>query len=278
VTSPALVVWRAARAVRCPVCRAKPGEACRARGSKRIAAGSKRVAAGSRMADHHRARVLATGSDGTPRPASMPRPPASAGSNGKAPSWLLQDDSPTTGGALGLVAYDVSLRPDVHSDIRVTLRAEALQAIERDVQPVAHLTETGGVLVGLRELGKILITDASGHGPKSTRTPTAFAPDSLHDHAWTQGLHQWAGVVPVGAWHLHCSGGDLPSDVDLQAFAASAARLDGRWPPLAWLEVIVTPSRDPKHPSMSGWITSLASSADARSPWWACERVPIDAG
>jgi hypothetical protein len=288
MASQSVTLHRAARKLACPTCHAKAGEVCRRVKDELGANGRVVSSAGSRMADHHPARNEAAGG----RPASNGRVGAGRPPTGRlygqpataaAPalrSWLLE---PEANAATARRNREVHLHADETADIKITLSGRAFDTIVADVAPVGDLVESGGILLGeWSRPGVLLIADAGRHGENAKRTPTTFGADHHHDILLEQ-EHAWTGRKSAGHWHSHPFGGnDKPSENDLQSWAARLEIQSDYWPPLPFVGLIVTAPRLPgskasgdwKHPTLSAWVTELASQTG--TPWYRCKRATVE--
>lgn len=101
--------------------------------------------------------------------------------------------------------------------IEVRLMAQAARTI-LDAITDAGDRETGGTLVGPdHQEGGLLITHATGPGPRARRGPTSFS----FDREWSQRrLDRWNRSMRVdwiGDWHLHPAGLHQPSSTDYES-------------------------------------------------------------
>lgn len=87
--------------------------------------------------------------------------------------------------------------------------------------------ETGGVLAGFvdSKLNVVVVTAASGPGPKAIHTPTTFNRDREFCQAFlNQLVTKTRGVVDfVGEWHKHREPDPYPSSVDRDTYCNLAA-------------------------------------------------------
>lgn len=79
--------------------------------------------------------------------------------------------------------------------------------------------ETGGVLAGYVDNGKIIVTDASGPGSKAICEETRFQKDAAYCQEFLDNLYKDKGgkIVYVGEWHSHPSNSNTPSGVDIKS-------------------------------------------------------------
>ena len=85
-----------------------------------------------------------------------------------------------------------------------------------------------------------------GDDASATRSSIHLGTEQLEA---AQRLHRDFAVI--GAWHWHGHDGDIPSEVDLRAFARGARASGGRW-----IELIACASRSWRpEPEISGWVT-----------------------
>jgi integrative and conjugative element protein (TIGR02256 family) len=87
----------------------------------------------------------------------------------------------------------------------VSLAAPALETMRAEADRGLP-SETGGVLVGYRTgSGEVVVTGATGPGPRSFRTRSRFRRDGDHAQTEVDRLHQVSGGRDdyVGEWHSH---------------------------------------------------------------------------
>lgn len=94
--------------------------------------------------------------------------------------------------------------------------------------------ETGGVLVGFTDshLNAVVVTAASGPGPKAHHGPFTFNRDREFCQAF---LDRYAAATSrrvdfVGEWHKHPEPDPRPSDVDRSTYRALASNRNARTP------------------------------------------------
>lgn len=98
-------------------------------------------------------------------------------------------------------------------DTRLVLAEQAYQAIEREC--LAHqATETGGVLVGRRLGGEIIVPFVIPAGPAAMQCTTRFRPDAAWQQTLLDYLFERFGLDYVGDYHRHPGGFDRPSVQD----------------------------------------------------------------
>ncbi|MGZ4183355.1 MAG: zinc finger domain-containing protein [Solirubrobacteraceae bacterium] len=282
-----VALHRAARQVACPACGAEPGEGCRTLKDERHPTTGRLISsAGARMADHHQARTKAVGglpstngrvgAGDAPTDRRLYGQPAPAGDPGQ-PSWLLEP------AASGATRREVHLHPDATADLKIVVSSRAVETIVADVAPVGDLVESGGILLGLRRSGVLLVTDAGGHGERAERKPMSYKHDAVHDIQLAQQLGQWAGLEEIGGWHSHGTGTDRPSPQDLQAWAGMAELVSKFRQTDPYLGLIVTAPRlrgslarsGWQNPTLAAWITELGGVTSSR-PWYRCRRAKIE--
>lgn len=76
--------------------------------------------------------------------------------------------------------------------------------------------ETGGVLLGYRHTGDVVVLEAVGPGPQSEHSRTGFSPDpEFQEQEIIRRFHETEGrIVYVGDWHSHPAGGSTLSRLD----------------------------------------------------------------
>ena len=204
------------------------------------------------------------------------------------PSWSLDVDDPTSIAAS--VVYDVVLHADASARTTVVLTDQAREQIVRMARTTASEIENGGVLIGMRDGSRLLITDAGNAGPQARRTPTRIKRDHLHDIQEVQRLAELTGgaLVELGFWHTHTQiGSDRPSGDDLQHFAGmynALAKSDGAAAD-RYLGLIVTPVRATaadhtgwREPNISAWVTRDGNPTGRNLSWFVCERAELTRG
>ena len=96
-------------------------------------------------------------------------------------------------------------------------------------------TETGGILVGFRDKDQVTITDATGPGPQSERSPQHFIKDTAYLQAVLNLLFEYYQVNYLGVWHKHPEAMPYPSDGDVIAAMEEVADRE------MGLEELITP-------------------------------------
>lgn len=104
-------------------------------------------------------------------------------------------------------------------EVRLTLAAAAWRTIAHEIAATDDGLETGGILLGHDNNGKVRITVAGAPGPSAVREPMRFLRDldfsqRLADRAWRTDQSQW-----LGEWHSHPTSVPVPSSVDLGSYA-----------------------------------------------------------
>lgn len=109
----------------------------------------------------------------------------------------------------------------------VWVPSDVLESIVGEADRVAPL-ETGGVLLGYWSVvgQELVITAATGPGPRASHRPKGFDPDSEYHRLEIARLYAQSGRLHgyVGDWHTHPAGGYHPSRLDrrtLQRIARS---------------------------------------------------------
>jgi proteasome lid subunit RPN8/RPN11 len=146
-------------------------------------------------------------------------------------------------------------------------------------------TEEGGPAVGaVLSLTEILIAAIGGPGPDSKRTATSYRPDGAHDYYFVKNMVALYGdslgqpALEVASWHLHPSGGDWPSQPDLESMAPKYSGVldDPRRHTFrpGWPELIVTPSATHglERPNIAAWVTHGHHSI---ADWFVCQRAEL---
>lgn len=105
----------------------------------------------------------------------------------------------------------------------IVISKTAVAVIRREMSKVL-LTETGGPLVGYIDGQKLVVTDASGPGPRSALRPCSVLIDGVHAQRFCDAaLKASSGIIDyVGDWHCHLGWSLEPSDRDLEAMAMMA--------------------------------------------------------
>lgn len=80
----------------------------------------------------------------------------------------------------------------------------------------SHNIETGGILIGKRLPGFMVVIFALGPGIKARRTRNRFSPDIQWQQAILEKLFNRHGVNYVGSYHFHPENDCLPSRLDLK--------------------------------------------------------------
>lgn len=75
--------------------------------------------------------------------------------------------------------------------------------------------ETGGILMGPPDASKIVVTQATGPGPRAIRTRGHFLRDTVYCQAVLDKAHRRYGWDYVGEWHSHVVPLDHPSSGDI---------------------------------------------------------------
>lgn len=229
----------------CPECGTPSDQPCpRMMAADGLASPALCVASRPKRVDAKTRRTAAA--NGRGKTSRVPRP------SGR-PSWLLDSRDMAHAGC------DVSLGKDAVSTVKVTVSKRAFETIKTNVGYVNGQIETGGVLLGLRKLGEIWVSDAGSAGRRAYRGRDSFRHDPIHDQEFARSLGH---LVPVGEWHSHPGGTTTPSDEDLQLWASM------RTPYLedARLGVIVTGA------TLNAWVLELGGRVSHR-PWFKCRRA-----
>jgi Prokaryotic homologs of the JAB domain len=144
--------------------------------------------------------------------------------------------------------------PALYDDLEPTYRAElgyeAEKTIRADIawtqENVGADIETGGwLLAAPRNPSYLLAATVPGFDASFGRSTINLGFEQLEI------VQRQHGERPVGCWHLHPQGDDVPSDTDMRAWTRGAQLAGGRW-----LSVIAAPSRSWREDiTLSGWIT-----------------------
>lgn len=92
--------------------------------------------------------------------------------------------------------------------------------------------ETGGMLLGWRNHGKVAIDATIDAGPGALRNRTGFTPDGHWQQQQLAAIYEQSGrtVTYLGDWHSHPHGPARPSGQDRKTAAAIAASEQARTP------------------------------------------------
>jgi integrative and conjugative element protein (TIGR02256 family) len=108
--------------------------------------------------------------------------------------------------------------------VEVLLPTDVLKQMQELVAENPQL-ETGGVLAGyVNEEGNIIISNASGPGPKATKSATKFKKDIEYCQTFLDGLFVSSDkkIVYIGEWHSHPSQCNKPSGIDINSLTQIA--------------------------------------------------------
>jgi integrative and conjugative element protein (TIGR02256 family) len=108
--------------------------------------------------------------------------------------------------------------------LTATVSAESLDEMATLVKEKSGI-ETGGVLAGnVDSDGNIIVTQASGPGPKALHTRTRFEKDIDYCQKYLDDLFQSSGgkTVYVGEWHSHPEEDNRPSGIDIKSLSEIA--------------------------------------------------------
>lgn len=118
----------------------------------------------------------------------------------------------------------------VVSGVRAVIRLEAFRF---------RFLETGGVLFGYRtDEDDIVVTEATGPGPKARHRRSSFEPDTAYCQARLVSTYERTGgtISYLGEWHTHPYGSTRPSQQDLRSMLILAEDPATRQPePLLWI-------------------------------------------
>lgn len=103
---------------------------------------------------------------------------------------------------------------------RIEITARAFERLRQYAEAGGTELETGGILLGHETAGVSRIVVAGGPGPNAMRHPVAFRRDLDHarelaDRAWEDQKAVW-----LGEWHTHPFAEPVPSDTDMNSYAA----------------------------------------------------------
>ena len=90
----------------------------------------------------------------------------------------------------------------------------ALETMEHECRRSAD-TETGGILVGFKDVRYVTVTHATGPGPNSQKSATHFVKDTPYLQSVLNLLFQYYQVNYLGVWHKHPDGMPFPSSGDV---------------------------------------------------------------
>ena len=90
----------------------------------------------------------------------------------------------------------------------------ALETIERECRKSPD-TETGGILVGLKDKRRVIVTHATGPGPVADLSVSHFIKDTPYLQSVLNLLFQYFQVNYLGVWHKHPGAMPFPSSGDV---------------------------------------------------------------
>lgn len=143
------------------------------------------------------------------------------------------------------------------------IEAGALEFIKTESQRMAP-KETGGLLLGYRAAEDVIITMATGPGPKSKHKSSSYLPDNNFDSDQIAEIYRNTdGVITyLGDWHSHPKGGSGLSNDDIitlmnistyeparasKPIMLIAAKSTNDWMPVVWsIEIMHVDERE-KH-------------------------------
>jgi integrative and conjugative element protein (TIGR02256 family) len=101
----------------------------------------------------------------------------------------------------------------------------AVYSVVRREMDTAPKTETGGALVGYIDGELLVVTNASGPGPRAVRKVDSVVIDGVHAQLFCDEMRRLTSGRDdyVGDWHCHPSWSIKPSDLDSTAMATMAA-------------------------------------------------------
>lgn len=109
---------------------------------------------------------------------------------------------------------------------KIAIRESVLEFLEAE-SLASPRTETGGVVAGRGSLaeGEIVLTNASGPGPKARRARYSFARDKEYCQAFLDrvAVESVGEVDYLGEWHKHHESEPRPSSLDIDTAADIAA-------------------------------------------------------
>lgn len=109
-------------------------------------------------------------------------------------------------------------------ELNVSVSRESLQRMMDLVKEKSGI-ETGGVLAGMSDKeGNIIITHASGPGPKALHTKMTFEKDIEFCQNFLDNLFESSGgtALYVGEWHSHPEDDNMPSGIDIKSLSEIA--------------------------------------------------------
>lgn len=105
-----------------------------------------------------------------------------------------------------------------------------MRALAQELSP----KETGGVLMGYRSQGQIVITEVVGPGPGAEHFPSRFVPDHEWQETEVARIYKASGRMHtyLGDWHSHPFGGCRPSRRDIYTLWKISREEEARapWP------------------------------------------------
>lgn len=116
---------------------------------------------------------------------------------------------------------------------KVWIADAAIRTILAEATDRAPL-ETGGMLVGYRghDRPELVVTAATGPGPRARHRRYTFAPDGHWQQRLLAAIYEQSGRVTsyLGDWHSHPDGRPLPSTRDLKTARKVSRRSSARAP------------------------------------------------
>jgi proteasome lid subunit RPN8/RPN11 len=138
-------------------------------------------------------------------------------------------------------SYQATLGYEAHRDIRREIRSVAVDFDFMDV-------ESGGWLLSDERWPEhiVLATDA-GDGASYSRSSVSLDLDRAEEMQ-----HAYPHLSLRGDWHLHPTGGAVPSETDRRAWMRGC-ELTGDY----WIAIVATPARSYLgEPDLHGWLTT----------------------
>lgn len=129
----------------------------------------------------------------------------------------------------------------------IGITPEALTSIRAIIAGSDPALETGGALFGHEHA--LVVTSASGPGPKAVHQPDYFLRDLEHTQLAADRAHKADRSQWIGEWHTHPSGTPEPSPLDLSTYVSHLVDTELRFERFIALIGSLTP-----WPHLSAWV------------------------
>jgi integrative and conjugative element protein (TIGR02256 family) len=133
-------------------------------------------------------------------------------------------------------------------DVKLPIRATALDSIVSTIRSSDSRLETGGALFGPPDGSSVL--HAVGPGPNAEHGPRSFRRDLVFTQHEAVRLYQADRSHWIGEWHTHIDVPATPSELDLHTYAKHIADPDLRFD--RFLALIIATSGS--QPLLAAWI------------------------